>query len=535
MASYSNTNILRDMQTENFPDFGRFPPRMKPNTPGKLKYGRTILIGLGFLTSQIAWAYYNFNMPLLLREYLGVFSFWILGTDSFVGLIMILDNVVAIAMLPYFGVLSDHTKSRFGKRMPYILIGCTAGAIFFSLIPHMQLFGALIAVIMLFNISMAFYRNCAVVLMPDLTDPKVRSTGHSVINLMGALALSLGMSAPIIMELIFDASTPEGAKAAQTWGFSYIGVLMLIGLALLFLTVKETPTGYKFLRLAKAPIVTDPITLEYLGEIGRKMGSKGGNRENGGNEGSRGKISKIGFLRAIFTEKDKSALFMLLTIFASLFGFNAIETFYSSFATLWLGWSATQASMALMMAPVALVLIAVPVGKMADKIGRKKTITIGLIGLCICVEVLHLMGIYEGTDLWLSMVMIFFTGVFYAMIAINSVIMIWELAPEGKIGAYTGAYYLFTQAAAIISPVAAGIEFDLYVALYPEKITQYGQGYQYRILFIFVLIWQLVALILITQVKVKNIHHLDRDKINSLQQEYNDTSDASDVSNFANF
>ncbi|TFH28116.1 MAG: MFS transporter [Promethearchaeota archaeon] len=215
MASYTETNILRELCADDFPECGKYHPRMKPNTPGKLKYGRTILIGLGFLTSQIAWAYYNFNMPLLLRDYLGNVNFWIFGTDSFIGLIMILDNVVAIAMLPYFGVLSDHTKSRFGKRMPYILIGCTMAAIFFSLIPHMELFGALIAVIMLFNLSMAFYRNCAVVLMPDLTDPRVRSTGHSVINLMGALALSLGMSAPIIMEFIFDASTPEGAKTPK--------------------------------------------------------------------------------------------------------------------------------------------------------------------------------------------------------------------------------------------------------------------------------------------------------------------------------
>ena len=522
MASYTETNILRELCADDFPECGKYHPRMKPNTPGKLKYGRTILIGLGFLTSQIAWAYYNFNMPLLLRDYLGNVNFWIFGTDSFIGLIMILDNVVAIAMLPYFGVLSDHTKSRFGKRMPYILIGCTMAAIFFSLIPHMELFGALIAVIMLFNLSMAFYRNCAVVLMPDLTDPRVRSTGHSVINLMGALALSLGMSAPIIMEFIFDASTPEGAKNAQTWGFSYISVLMMIALAILFLTIRETPTGEKFLQLAKAPIATNPITLEYLGEIKRKKGER---------------VNKIGFLRTIFTEKDKSALFMLLTIFASFFGFNAIETFYSSFATLWMGWSATQASMTLMMAPVALVVIAIPVGKLADKIGRRKTITIGLVGLSICVEGLHLMGNYEGTDLWLSMIMIFFTGVFYAMIAINSVIMIWELAPEGKIGAYTGAYYLFTQAAAIISPVAAGIEFDIYVALYPDKIALYGQGYQYRMLFAFVLIWQLIALVFLTQVKGKNIHHLDRAKINSLQQEFSDVSDgldASDVSSVSN-
>lgn len=507
MASYTETNIVSEESTEQFPNRGKYKPKMKPNVPGKLNYKRTILIGLGFLTSQIAWAYYNFNMPLLLRDFLGDIHVGIFGTDSFIGLIMILDNVVAIAMLPYFGVISDHTKSKYGKRMPYILIGCTSGAIFFSLIPHMKVLGGLIAVIMLFNLSMAFYRNCAVTLMPDLTDPRVRSTGHSIINLMGALALSLGMSAPIFMEIFFDASTPEGVKAAQTWGFTYISVLMMIALLILFLTIRETPTGEKFLRISHSPIATDPITFEYLGEIDRKNDMK---------------VNKMAFLKTVFTEKDKSALFMLLAIFASFFGFNSIETYYSSFATLWLGWSATQASMALMMAPLSLVLIAIPVGKLADKIGRRETITIGLVGLCVCVEILHYIGDWENSGLWVSMIMIFFTGAFYAMIAINSVIMIWELAPEGKIGAYTGAYYLFSQAAAIISPVAAGIEFDLYVHFNPDKIAYFGQGYQYRMLFVFVLVWQLVALAFLSRVKRQNIPQLDKGKIKSLQEQFAD-------------
>ncbi|MCF2140275.1 MAG: MFS transporter [Candidatus Lokiarchaeota archaeon] len=505
MVSISENNIISSLEQTKFPNKGKYKPRMKPNTPGKLNYGRTILIGLAFLTSQTAWAYYNFIMPLILREFIGDFQFGFLGADSFVGMIMILDNIVAILMLPYFGVISDHTRSKIGKRMPYILIGCTSGAIFFSLIPYMRTFAGLFITIMFFNFSMAFYRNCAISLMPDLTDPAVRSTGHSIINLMGALALSLGMSAPIIMDKIFDTSTPEGIRLARSMGFNYVSLIMLIALLVLFFTIRETPTGDKFLQIGNYPIAIDPITLEYLGEIKEKKEEK---------------VNKMGFLKTVFTEKDKSALFMLLAIFSSFFGFNSIETYYSSFATLWLGWSDAQAGLTLMMAPVSLVVIAVPVGKLADKIGRRETITIGLIGLSICVEILHYIGDYEAAGLWLSMVVVFFTGAFYAMIGINSVVMIWELAPEGKIGAYTGAYYLFAQAAAIISPVAAGIEFDLYVHLNPDKIAYYGLGYQYRMLFVFVLVWQLVALAFLSRVKREKIPQLDRTKIKNLQEKF---------------
>ena len=193
----------------NIHEKGKYPPRMKPNTPGKLRYGRTFLIGLAFMTSSIAWTYYNFMVPIILKEsflFMGVST----GIDTLTGFIMTLDNIVAIFLLPVFGALSDRTQSKYGKRMPFIIIGCASAIIAFSVVGlvsqfrGISVFVGLIAIIMWFNISMAFYRSCSVSLMPDLTDPEVRSTGNAIINLMGAVSMVIGLTVSPIMGMIFE-------------------------------------------------------------------------------------------------------------------------------------------------------------------------------------------------------------------------------------------------------------------------------------------------------------------------------------------
>ena len=89
---------------------------MSANIPGKLNIKRTILIGLAFLTSQAAWAYFNFIMPLMLREFYTDMNINWIGADTFVGMVMVLDNIVAVICLPFFGIISDHTHSKYGFR-----------------------------------------------------------------------------------------------------------------------------------------------------------------------------------------------------------------------------------------------------------------------------------------------------------------------------------------------------------------------------------------------------------------------------------
>ncbi|MCF2140791.1 MAG: MFS transporter [Candidatus Lokiarchaeota archaeon] len=477
-----------------------FRPRMKPNTPGKLKYGRTFLIGLAFFCSSLAWNYYNFIMPILLKDYyksMGIVQ----GIDTSIGIVMILDNIIAILLLPIFGALSDKTRSKFGKRMPYIIIGTTSAIIAFSVIGLLShnrgvaAFVGFIAVVMWFNFSMAFFRSASVSLMPDLTDPEVRSTGNAIINLMGAFAMVIALAGPTIMKMFFDIRWIPEENKTRAGGFYYVSILTALALLILFLTIKETPTGKKFMEIADHPIAVDPISLEYIGE---------------NVEGNEKKETIWQSLKAIFTEKEKSAVFMLLVIFTWFLGYNAMDTYYSLYATQYMGWEEASASQALMIAPVTMIITAVFSGKIAEKIGRKRTIFIGLIGLSITVFIMMFMKSFPMIVLMIAII-----GIFYGMININTIVIIWQMAPKGKLGTYTGAYYFFSQMSATIGPLAAGATFDLY-----KIITHPVEGAQYFMLFPYLIFWELIAMIFLSRVKRGEAKSFTKKQIDELRDKY---------------
>jgi maltose/moltooligosaccharide transporter len=488
----------------------KYKPRMKPNDPDKLTLGRTFLIGLGFMTAMAAWSYYNFMIPLILGEKLSdTIYLGFIGKDSTIGFIMTLDNIIAVLLQPYFGTLSDRMLSKHGRRTPFMLIGCTFGALAFVILPHLGSLGVLIGVILLFNLAMAFYRAPIVALMPDMTSPKVRSTGNAIINLMGGLGTVAGYAAPTIMGLIYGSETDVAVQNSRVAGFIMVMVVMIVGMIGLFVTVKETPTGDSFFKVGPAPIPVDPVTFEIVDHV-----EKDENNPEAAEEGT--KSSKWDDLKSVFHEEEKSILWMLLSIFCWFFGFNAIEAFYSRYATLYLGWSEGTASMVLLLLPVCLIISAVPSGKLAERIGRKKTMIIGLIGLIICITILTFL-----TELVFAAILLAFAGVFWGMININSIAVVWQLAPKEKVGAYTGIYYTFSQLAAILSPIFAGLSFDLYKAINPGI----DEGVQYLLLFPYVLVFMILALICLTRVKRGEANELSKEELENLKEKFGDGDD----------
>ncbi len=479
-----------------------FQPRMEPNTPGRLKYKRTFAIGLAFMTSSIFWAYYNFMMPLVLNTFLSRDLNITDGIDTIVGVVMVLDNIVGILLLPVFGALSDRTRSRFGKRTPYIIVGAISGILAFSVIGFLTMsagvavFATLIAVIMWFNISMAFYRSASVSLMPDLTDPKVRPTGNAIINLMGALAMVFGLAIPAVMAVIYDTDTVDGLTSARAGGFYSASILTIIALVIFLLAIKETPTGDNFFEIGDKSIATDPVTLEYIGEEEEKVE----------------KEPLLQSLKEIVSNKeDRSPLYMLIVIFSFFFGYNAIDTFYSLYATQYLGWKEGDAGTALLISPITMILTVIFAGKIAERIGRKNTVFIGLIGLTLTFT-LAMFVTEPGT----LMIVFAFIGIFFGFININTIVMIWEMAPKGKIGAYTGAYYFFSQLSATLSPVIAGLTFDTY-----RKIFKVADGQQYIVMFPYLIFWEIIAILFLFKVKSGEVT-LSSDEVDELKEIYED-------------
>ncbi len=473
-----------------------FRPRMAPNSPDKLRVGRTFLIGFGFFTAMVAWSYFNFRIPLLLTMGSNplvppdILFFGVFGQNTIVGFIMTLDNIIAILLQPYFGALSDRTSSKFGRRTPYLLIGCTAGLILFTLIPVVaftfQSLAAVVGVILAFNLAMAFYRAPIVALCPDLTSPKVRSSANAIINLMGGFGTVIAYATPALLKNIPNEIVTQ---------FGFISFWMLLGMIILLITIKETPTGRGFFAIEKHAIAVDPITFKIDLTAEQKDKVKSSIKDD---------------LITVFTEKEKSALFMLFAIFCWFFGFNAIEVFYPLYAVRYLGWTDGQASLVLTLLPVSLILFAVPAGIISERIGRRKAIKIGLfviIGVAFT--------IYFFREMAVVAVLLAIGGAAWGMVNINSITVIWQLAPEGKVGSYTGVYYTFSQLAAILSPVVMGFIVDLLGILRNSP----NDPSNYAALFPYVLIWMLIALFIMSFVK-RGEAVIDKEKLQDLQNKY---------------
>ena len=90
----------------------------------KLNYKRTFLIGLAFMSISAFWTFYDQCIPYILKYTFG-------KEEVVANSIMAIDNVLALFLLPLFGMLSDKTHSRFGRRTPYVALGTLASVVFF--------------------------------------------------------------------------------------------------------------------------------------------------------------------------------------------------------------------------------------------------------------------------------------------------------------------------------------------------------------------------------------------------------------------
>lgn len=371
----------------------------------KLNYKQTFLIGFGFFATSIAWSVYNGFVPPMLKQ--------LQISSTLLGFIMSIDNIFGVVFQPVFGALSDRTRTRFGRRLPYIFIGIPLCALLFSLVPGMSgqiwtLMGTVIA----FNFIMSTWRAPVVALMPDMTPAPLRSKANGIINLMGGVG-----------SLIAFVIGGKLANIAGTGAPFYLSsVVMMVALLVLALFVREPMQ-------TEASSSSDEKIKEHF-----QLGSK---------------------------EKLSLGL-MLAAIFFWFAGYNAIETFYTLYATNTLYtapgelMSTGSATMMLAFFSVSFIAVALPAGILGGKIGRRRTILLGLLGVTAL-----FIPMFFIRDLMLLRIFMLAGGAFWAFININSLPMVVEMAGKERIGTFTGYYYVASFSASIISPILFGFIQDL--------------------------------------------------------------------------
>jgi len=452
----------------------------------KLNYQRTILIGLAFLSIQLFWGFYEAVISKMLVDSFGLNPFW----SNFV---MTFDNLLGLFLLPFFGTLSDQSRSKLGKRTPFITVGIIIAAIFiigvalvdfyqqsavvdagilgitqsndlysfateaslkeliieiastnnraFTVIGDVVFFStkldaSFVRYTLIFNqittispiylilyivtlfivlIAMSYYRTPAVSLMPDITPKPFRSVANAIINLMGVLGY-------IVATLIINAATEEFTpyvRAFITLSLTMVAILLL----------------FRF-------IVKEVAWVKDMHRVSLEQGY-----ETEAEEQAR----KDNVVTPLKKEYQLSFWLIMVSVFLWFFSFNAVTTKFTDYASNVL--EITNYVLPVTVANIAALIGFLPLAALANKIGRKKTVLLGILMLALGTLVGSFLTVETS---WIVYLIMPIAGLGFAAINVNSYPMIVEMASGSNIGKYTGYYYTASMAAQIFTPLLSG-------------------------------------------------------------------------------
>ena len=355
-----------------------------------------------------------------------------IGLMGVIGFWMALDNVLGIIIQPIMGSISDRTRTRYGRRMPYLIVGIPLGALFFALIPTQTSLVMLLIWMFFFGFSMGFYRSQAVSLMPDFVHPVNRSKGNAIINFMIGVGVAIGYGFSLILNIFTD------RRLGLQVIFTIISLVMLGSLAILLLKVRERDSySYK-------------LILEMEQSTGKKV------------ETTKKKLGLIESIKDIANEEDKSTMFILLAIFFWFIGYQGIVALIAIYGTNILGYPPSLAGFLPFLVAVPFIITIYPLAIVATKIGRRKAIKIGVILWIAMLILAYFLGLMRVSVVIMG-IPLAILGIGWALINTNSIVIVWELAPSHeKIGTYTGLYFFFSYLAAILGPMIVGILMDIF-------------------------------------------------------------------------
>ena len=370
----------------------------------KFNYGKIFLLGFGFFGVSVIWTVYNAFVPLFLADKFHLAP-WLIG------FFMTLDNIAALFIQPPVGAWSDRLRTPIGRRMPFILIGAPIGALAFGLIPLAAVLPLFVACTSTLLLSMAFWRTPVVALMPDITPSKYRSQANGIVNLMGGVGTII---ASLVGSTLYEINV-----AFPFWMGSG---LVLLAAVLVFIFIKE-PKQFEASE-------KEPNMFQSLGEL--------------------------------LKDKDKSGIRILLAIFFWFLAYTGIEAFLTLYATRHLGLPEGDAGRLTGHMGIFFVLFAIVAGIIGSRIGRRVTISIGIVlmaGLILAIALspvalltttltkLPVLGTIRVLNVFLMG-----AGIAWSLININSLPMVVDLTTLARVGTFTGLYYLFSTLSAIVGP-----------------------------------------------------------------------------------
>ena len=475
----------------------------------KLNYKRTILVGFAFFLISAFWQAYDATIALTLTNKFGMNQTWS-------GVVMALDNILALFLLPLFGTLSDKCKGKSGRRTPFIRFGTTVAAI------------ALV--------GLSFVDNMQLDLVKDVSDVSDPAALGIIYDTQASKELKTPGGDTFVLEDKFskeeftqirpgddikdvtnkdEDKTPytsyvvpaRQAYAADQTAENPMPLILFVCVLLVLLVAMGT---FRSPAVALMPDVTVKPLRSKANAIINLMGNAGGiiilvlgmGFAFGISRADHALMSYTPYYIVIasimvaallifsFTVKEPqwvaqmqsdtirygieeeqeeqpeekkklskgqklSLVCILLSVALWYFGYNAVTSKYSVYApnVLLMGYSETM-----LIAQGCAIVAYLPAGMIASKVGRKKTILAGVTMLAVAFGSASFMR--SDSPVWLMYILFGLAGISWATINVNSFPMVVEMCSGSNVGKYTGFYYTASMAAQTATPMLSGYLMD---------------------------------------------------------------------------
>ncbi|MBO4538612.1 MAG: MFS transporter [Erysipelotrichaceae bacterium] len=392
---------------------------------------QVILASFCFSACMVFWTTYNSYVPLILDSKLrdlGPIVLPVTLISTLTGFIMTIDNIFGLIFQPLYGRRSDNMRSRWGKRMPYLLVGVPSCAVLFALIPQAAkvpgLAGVLLMMgcIIVFNFIMSTWRAPCVSIMPDMVPIKYQGDANAIVNITSSVFTIIIGAIPALLSRAGLKEQIDGGDFTSIFLVSSIVCMILIGIALLTVHFKD-------------------------------------NRNEPKKEIPRSEDRKLLAIDSLGLDADvkRSMIVMMLALFCISGGNDGFGTYYTLFATKILNIASTKASLIKTIGTIAAAPIAIFSGICGRKFGRRKTIMLGLLISITAYASMALMTRFGLADY--SIPLILFYGLMQfgnGLTTFNTLPIMLAIGGEERFGAFTGYYYFGTFSAAVVCPTVIG-------------------------------------------------------------------------------
>ena len=474
----------------------------------KLNTKRTVLVGFAFFLILLFWQAYDATIALTLTNKFGMNQTWS-------GVIMALDNILALFLLPLFGALSDKHKGKSGRRTPFIRFGTIVAAcalVVLSFVDNAQLKQiqevstvddpAALEIIYdtqahktlktpngtEFTLSEKFSKEDFVGILStddiaDVTNKDEDATPYTsyvvparqayaaektqadptplilFIGVLLVLLVGMGVFRSPAVALMPDITVkPLRSKANAVINLmgNAGGIVVLVlgmGFAFNISGAENAMMSYTPYYLVIAGIMIAALII-FLTTV-KENAWVAQMQSDSIRYGIEDETEPAGQKRKLSKKERLSLMFILASVALWYFGYNAVTSKYSVYAPNVL---LMDYSMTMLIAQAAAIVAYLPAGMVASRLGRKKTILAGVVMLALAFGVAAFMR--PGSPAWLMYLMFALAGIAWATINVNSFPMVVELCSGGDVGKYTGFYYTASMAAQTLTPMVSGFLMD---------------------------------------------------------------------------